>query len=113
MLSRPFFFISLWFRRRIVKLLGLNFGLGVVSMIETWCSCCIGVVSTSFYPISSILGLYREIFDGDPSTNNASEDWISASKLDTTYEKAKELKVGDLSYRHNSVNIKECPHGGF
>ena len=51
------FFISLWFRRRIVKLLGLNFGLGVVSMIETWCSCCIGVVSTSFYPISSSLGL--------------------------------------------------------
>ena len=57
-LSRPFFFISLWFRRRIVKLLGLNFGLGVVSMIETWCSCCIGVVSTSFYPISSILDVH-------------------------------------------------------
>ena len=51
-----FFFISLWFRRRIVKLLGFNFGLGVVSMIETWCRCCIGVVSTGFYPISSSLG---------------------------------------------------------
>ena len=25
-------------------------------MIKTWCSCRIGVVSTSFYPISSILG---------------------------------------------------------
>ena len=26
--------------------------------------------------------MYREIFDGDPSTNNVSESWISASKLD-------------------------------
>ena len=62
MLSRPLFFISLWFRHRIEELLGLNFGLGVVSMIETWCSCCIGVVPTSFYPISSY-------FDTDTDTN--------------------------------------------
>ena len=27
--------------------------------------------------------MYREVLDGDPSTNNASESWISASKLDT------------------------------
>ena len=54
--------LSLWFRRLIVKLLGLNFGLGVVSMIETWCSCCIGVVSTSFYPISSSLAVYDQIW---------------------------------------------------
>ena len=27
--------------------------------------------------------MYREVFDGDPSTNNASESWVSASKLDT------------------------------
>ena len=58
MLSRPLFFISLWFRHRIEELLGLNFGLGVVSMIETWCSYCIGVVSTSYYPILSTLAMY-------------------------------------------------------
>ena len=27
--------------------------------------------------------MYREVFDEDPSTNNVSESWISASKMDT------------------------------
>ena len=27
--------------------------------------------------------MYREVVNGDPSTNNASESWISASKSDT------------------------------
>ena len=33
------------------------------------------------FPIWNVYN--REVVDGDPSTNNVSESWISASKLDT------------------------------
>ena len=41
--------------RKVLSIITLYFGIGVVSMIETWCSYGIGLVSTSYYPISSSL----------------------------------------------------------
>ena len=55
---RDFFFISLWFRNRIEELLGLNFGVGVVLTIETWCSYYICVVRLVITPLQSILDIH-------------------------------------------------------
>ena len=38
------------FSQKVLSIITLYFGIGVVSMIETWCSYGIGVVSTSYYP---------------------------------------------------------------